>query len=136
MNGVKGILVKCRYCGREVFLHAIAGKYITGENGEYYENVTAYDPLPDGWHESLFGDPICPECCATKIHGREAGEKTIWARLGVTLHVTVPQYEDIFGSNKEAADKAFKTVIDTGMYTPDGESYIPTDDGNAIDFML
>jgi hypothetical protein len=136
MNGVKGMLVKCRYCGREVFLRAIAGKYTTGENGERYENVTAYDPLPDGWHESLLGDPICPECCATKIHGRVAGEKTIWARLGVTLHVTETQYEDIFGNDEKAADKAFKTVIDAGMYTPDGESYIPTDDGKDIEFML
>lgn len=76
MNGVKGMMVKCRYCGREVFLHAIAIKYTTGENEEPYENIIAYDSLPYGWCESLSGDPICPECCETKIHGHVAGMHT------------------------------------------------------------
>lgn len=136
MNGVKGMMVKCRYCGREVFLRDISGKYMTGENGEQYEYTTSYESLPNGWYESLMGDPICPECNATKLHGHVAGEKTIWARLGVTLHVTDNQYEDIFGNDEKAANKAFQTVIDAGMYTPDGESYIPTDDGKNIEFML
>lgn len=95
MNGVKGMMVKCRYCGREVFLHAIAIKYTTGEIAEHYENIIAYDSLPYGWCESLSGDPICPECCATKIHSHAAE-----------------------------------------MYTPDGESDIPTDDGKDIEFIL
>ena len=69
MNGVKGIMVKCRYCGREIFLRAIAIEYTAGENEEPYEKIMAYDSLPYGWCESLMGDPICPKCRATKIHG-------------------------------------------------------------------
>lgn len=69
MNGVKGMMVKCRYCGREVFLHAIAIEYTTGENEEHYEKIIAYDSLPYGWCESLMGDPICPKCRATKFMG-------------------------------------------------------------------
>ena len=40
------------------------------------KKIIAYDSLPYGWCESLMGDPICPKCCATKIHGHVAGMHT------------------------------------------------------------
>lgn len=131
MNGNIGINYVCKSCGKDLFLKAIAGKFVTiGE--DTYTQYTEYEKIPDGW-DFIAGNLICPDC-KKRVFYRESKTKTLWARLGATLDLTEAQYNDIMNAenDQDTAFKAFKAVIDAGSFKIDGDCYIPGEDGEEI----
>lgn len=129
-NGTRGIMCECAKCGRNVFLHEISGRFIY-QGGDMFIHPSKYEGLPEGWGTENNGNPVCPRCRVKSIHGDSAVE-TIWARLGVTLYVTKEQYDTILGDDHDKAEAEFESAINEGRYEPDGDSYIPGENGEDV----
>lgn len=115
-------------------MREIRGKYIN-RDGHTFVYPDQYEELPAGWGTENNGNPICPRCRVKSIHGDSAVE-TIWARLGVTLYVTKEQYDTIMGDDHDKAEAEFEAAINEGRYEPDGDSYIPMENGDEIEFYI
>ena len=89
--------------------------------------------IPEGWGTENNGNPVCPRCRVKSLHG-DSAIKTIWARLGVTLYMTKAQYDDIMGDDRDKSAAEFESAINERRYEPDGDSYIPTENGEPIEF--
>lgn len=133
-NGVRGIMCECAKCGKQVFLRETYGEYIFKDE-HMFVYPDQYEGLPEGWGTENHGYPICPRCRVKSIHGDSAVE-TIWARLGVTLYVTKEQYDTIMGDDHDKAEAEFESAINEGRYEPDGDSYIPMENGDEIEFYI
>ena len=131
-NGVRGIMCECAECGKQVFLRETNGEYIN-QDGHMFVYPKQYENLPEGWGTENNGNPVCPRCRVKSIHGDSAVE-TIWARLGVTIYVTKAQYDIIMGDDHDKAEAEFESAINERRYEPDGDSYIPTENGEPIEF--
>lgn len=55
----------------------------------------------------------------------EAAAKKLWMRLGVTLNITADEAEAIMGEDKHRSTLTLRSVLRSGRFSPDGESYIP-----------
>lgn len=133
-NGTRGIMCECAKCGRNVFLHEISGRFIY-QGGDMFIRPSKYEGLPEGWGTENNGNPVCPRCRVKSIHG-DSAVKTIWARLGVTLYVTKEQHDTIMGDDHDKAEAEFESAINEGRYEPDGDSYIPMENGDEIEFYI
>lgn len=131
-NGIRGIMCECAECGKQVFLREMYGEYINQDEHIFFY-PEQYEELPAGWGTENHGYPICPRCRVKSIHGDSAVE-TIWARLGVTLYVTKAQYDTIMGDDHDKAEAEFESAINEGRYEPDGDSYVPGENGEYIEF--
>lgn len=131
-HGERGIMCQCVECGEYIFLRAMYGTYVN-QDGHAFVYPSQYEELPEGWGTNSNGYPICPRCIIKTEHG-VSELMTIWARLGVTMYVTKKQYETIIGDDRDKAAAELKDVINNGWYEPDGNSYIPRENGEEIEF--